>query len=168
MKIILSRHFILDIQTISRLAACLKLQKPQCKTFRWKYIKNESQHFYLGVKEQKAIFPNGFCPGMHFSFAHRSREIKFVQTRKIFSAVTYLIYQDVFPKLTDNIAAQIPVRIYLLKANKRNARTRCEICSKLTIKTPERRQWRCSGVFIVTFEHISHLVLVFLLLTLSR
>ena len=28
--------------------------------------------------------------------------------------------------------------------------------------------WRCSGVFIVNFEHISHLVLVLLLLTLSR
>ena len=41
-----------------------------------------------------------------------------------------------------------------------------EICSKL-IKTPERRQWRRSGVFIVNFEQISHLVLVFLLLTLN-
>ena len=29
-------------------------------------------------------------------------------------------------------------------------------------------QWRRSGVFIVNFEHISHLVLVFLLLNLSR
>ena len=47
-------------------------------------------------------------------------------------------------------------------------RTRCEICSKLTIKLPERRHWRRSGVFIVNFEHISHLVLVFLLLTLNR
>ena len=28
-----------------------------------------------------------------------------------------------------------------------------KICSKLTIKTPERRQWRRSGVFIVDFEH---------------
>ena len=27
---------------------------------------------------------------------------------------------------------------------------------KLTIKTPERRQWRLSGVFIVNFEHISY------------
>ena len=27
--------------------------------------------------------------------------------------------------------------------------------------------WRRSGVFIVNFEHISHLVLVFLLLTLN-
>ena len=54
--------------------------------------------------------------------------------------------------------------IYLLKNNNRNTRTRCEICSKLTIKTSERR-W--PGVFIVNFEHISHLVMVFLLLTLN-
>ena len=32
----------------------------------------------------------------------------------------------------------------------------CEISSKLTIKTPKRRHWRRSGVFIVNFEHISH------------
>ena len=57
--------------------------------------------------------------------------------------------------------------IYLLKVNNRNTRTSSEICSKLTMKTPERRQWRCSGVFIINFEHISHLVLVFLLLTLN-
>ena len=57
---------------------------------------------------------------------------------------------------------------YMLKINNRNTRTTCEICSKLTIETPERRHWRRSGVFIVNFEHISHLVLRFLLLTLSR
>ena len=57
-----------------------------------------------------------------------------------------------------------PVGNYMFKVNNRNTRARCEICSKLTIKTPERRH----GVFIVNFEHISHLVLVFLLLTLSR
>ena len=34
---------------------------------------------------------------------------------------------------------------------------RCGICSKLTIKTPKRRKWRRFGVFIVNFEHISHL-----------
>ena len=57
---------------------------------------------------------------------------------------------------------------YLLKVNNRNARKKREICSKLTIKTPERCQWRRSGVFIVNFEHISHLFLVFLLLTLNK
>ena len=34
---------------------------------------------------------------------------------------------------------------------------RCEICSKLTIKPPKRRQWRRFGGFIVNFEHILHL-----------
>ena len=38
------------------------------------------------------------------------------------------------------------------------------MCSKLTIKAPERHQWRRSGVFIVNIEHISHPVPVFLLL----
>ena len=52
-----------------------------------------------------------------------------------------------------------PVGIYLLKVNNRNFKTSCEICSKLTIKM--------SGVFIVNFEHVSHLVLVSLLLTLN-
>ena len=36
------------------------------------------------------------------------------------------------------IAFLIPAGIYLLKVNKRNTRTRCEICSKLTIMIPER------------------------------
>ena len=36
-----------------------------------------------------------------------------------------------------------PVGIYLLKVNNRNTRTRCEICSKLTMKTPERRLAWC-------------------------
>ena len=60
-----------------------------------------------------------------------------------------------------------PAGIYLVKVNKRNTRTRCEICLKLTIKIPERRHWRRSGIFIVNSEHISHLVLVFLFLTLN-
>ena len=60
-----------------------------------------------------------------------------------------------------------PDGIYLLKVNNRNTRTRCEICLKLTIKIPQRHHWRRSGIFIVNFEYISHLVLVFLLLTLN-
>ena len=62
----------------------------------------------------------------------------------------------------------IPADNYMFKVNNRNTRTRCEICSKLTIKTPEGRHWRRSGVFSVNFEHILHLALVFLLLTLNR
>ena len=59
-----------------------------------------------------------------------------------------------------------PADIYMFKVKNKNTRARCEICSKLTIKTPERRRRRF-GVFIVNFEHISHLALVLLFLTLS-
>ena len=57
---------------------------------------------------------------------------------------------------------------YLLKVSNRNNRKKYRICSKLTIKTQQRRQWRRSGVIIVNFEHISHLFLVCLLLTLTK
>ena len=43
----------------------------------------------------------------------------------------------------------------------------CEICLKLTIKAPGKRHWRYSSIFVVNFEFISLLVLVFLLLTLN-
>ena len=69
-------------------------------------------------------------------------------------------------KLTSSVLATNPAGIYQLKVKNRSTKTRREICSKLTIKTPERRQWRRSGVFTVNFEHIYHLVPVFLLLIL--
>ena len=50
-----------------------------------------------------------------------------------------------------------PESNYLLKVNNRNTRERCEIYSKLIIKTLEQHQRRRSGIFIVNFEHISHL-----------
>ena len=56
----------------------------------------------------------------------------------------------------------------MFKVNDRKTRARCQVCSKLTVKTPERRQCDRSGVFIVNFEHISYFILVFLLLILSR
>ena len=65
----------------------------------------------------------------------------------------------------------LQVSNYFFKVNSRNTRTRCEICSKLTIKTPERRQWHQLhrfDVFIFNFEHISLSVVIFLLLTLSQ
>ena len=48
-----------------------------------------------------------------------------------------------------------PASNYMFKFNNRNSRTRCEICSKSTIKTPEWCHWRCSGVFIVNFEQVN-------------
>ena len=58
---------------------------------------------------------------------------------------------------------KFPAGSYMFKVNNRSTRKGCQICSKLTIKTTERRHWRSSAVIIVDFEYISHLVLVFLL-----
>ena len=48
----------------------------------------------------------------------------------------------------------------MFKVKNRNIRTRCEICSKLIIKTPEQHHWRriyftpCSTVSIANFEQV--------------
>ena len=52
-----------------------------------------------------------------------------------------------------------PVDTYLFKASNGNTRTMCEIYSKLTIN---------NGASIVNFEDISHIDLVFPLLTLNK
>ena len=53
---------------------------------------------------------------------------------------------------------------HLFKVNNRNTRKRCKICLKLTVKTPERCNWSCSGGLVDNFEYISQLFLVFLML----
>ena len=59
---------------------------------------------------------------------------------------------------------RISANIYLLKINDRKSRKSCEICSKLTIKTPERRQGRRFGVLLLTLNIFHTVFLVFLLL----
>ena len=49
----------------------------------------------------------------------------------------------------------------------RHTKKMCEMFSKLTIKTPERRQQR-SSVFIFNFKHISYIFLLYLLMTLNK
>ena len=49
----------------------------------------------------------------------------------------------------------IPARICMFKVNNENTKAICEICSKLTIKMPERRYWRLSAGFIANFEQKS-------------
>ena len=61
-----------------------------------------------------------------------------------------------------------PAHVYLFTVNNWNTRKICETRFKVANKTSERRQWLRSGVFIVNFEHILHLFLVLLLLTLNK
>ena len=56
----------------------------------------------------------------------------------------------------------------MLKASDANTRKRCAICSNLTIKTSGQHHGRHSGAFIINFEYISHLLLVFVLWTFIR
>ena len=62
---------------------------------------------------------------------------------------------------------KLPSQNLPFTVNNRNTRARCEICSNLAIKAPKRRNWRGSGDFIFNFDHISHLVLVFVFLPLN-
>ena len=54
-----------------------------------------------------------------------------------------------------------PAVNYMFKVISTDTGTRCEMCSKLTIKTWEKLKWGRSCVFIVNSKHISHFVLVF-------
>ena len=64
--------------------------------------------------------------------------------------------------------AQVLLSQRLLVQSQEQTRKIYESCSKLTIKTPERRQSRRSGVFIFNFEQILHIVLMFAMLTLNK
>ena len=63
-----------------------------------------------------------------------------------------------------------PAKNYLIKVNSRKARRSFEICSvhvRRVLVRHARSHRRRSGVFIFNFERISHIFLVFLLLTLN-
>ena len=81
------------------------------------------------------------------------------------SVLSLLMDLNIFFTCSDNSVPSDSIYsagIYLFKVNNRNSRTRCEICSKLNMFKYVRHHWRRSGVFIVNFEYISHLLQVFL------
>ena len=51
-----------------------------------------------------------------------------------------VVYKDARMYSTVSLGVNFTANIYLFKVNNRSTRKRCEICSKFTIKTPERRQ----------------------------
>ena len=55
--------------------------------------------------------------------------------------------------------------IFLFKVNNENTKT---MCKKFTIKTLERHHCCPSGASVVNFEKISHIVLLFPLLTFNK
>ena len=80
--------------------------------------------------------------------------------------ILYFLYKKILNSMTSK-SMNLPVKIYLFKVINGNTRKRRENCLKFnTQSTPDRCQWHRSYVFIVNFEHILQLLLVFLLLTL--
>ena len=71
----------------------------------------------------------------------RSQERNIIVERLITVIVDDCTSLNSLSNLFSRANGEDPAGIYLLKVNNRNTRTRCEICSKLTIKKPERRQW---------------------------
>ena len=61
-----------------------------------------------------------------------------------------------------------PAGIYLLKVNEGHSKTMSKTYLKLTIKTEERHYLGHSAIFIVKFERILHIALVYPFLTLNK
>ena len=49
-----------------------------------------------------------------------------------------------------------PDNVYFSKSTIETLERGVKICSKLTIKTPDRLHWRRPDIYIVNFEHISY------------
>ena len=88
--------------------------------------------------------------------------IRCYNIRCSYPSYQWLLLSDIYLKHC------ITTGIYLFKVKNGITKTTCEICSKLTIKPPEwRHQWLRSGAFLVNYEQLSQIVLVFTLLGLS-
>ena len=88
------------------------------------------------------------------SMRHRQRQrqvffMQWSQYRVIWQTGTSHLTLVLFWRRGKCFISTLPAGIYLLKINNRNTRARCEICSKLTIKTPERCQWLVFLVFLL-------------------
>ena len=133
---------------------------------RHQYPANEPSHLnYSSAKKQidKISIKNksvSIVGNKNINSASRNQDfVRHIKERN-FSNIS----NDLFPAPSKTF----PANIYLFKVDNRNSRKRCEICSKVTIKAPELHHWRRFDVFVVNFEHSSHLFLEFLLLNLNK
>ena len=126
------------IQALTRLPKQLPLKASHC-------VKSvQIRRFFWSVSSSIRIEYGDLNTDIHEVNLRIQSEYRKIQTRK--NSVFGLPY---------------PANNYFFKVNNRSTRKRCEICPKLTIKTPLRRQWRRSSVFIFNLERISHLLLLF-------
>ena len=95
----------------------------------------------MAITMIKSIFESCSCEILRlFSFT-----AKLIQILKQVGSLLGLISRSALQKQNkqgfDTAGLMLfPASIYLFKVNNKNARKRCEICSKITTKTLERRQ----------------------------
>ena len=106
------------------------------------------------------IFPSGF----NFkSFLKASSIFKFLSVFKskvLFTKRRGIKIASISLTLSQSCSCFFPVGISMFKVNNESNRTLCEICSKLTKKTPEWHQ-SGSGVFMLTLNRFHTLISCF-------
>ena len=115
---------------------------------------NEDYDYYVNCKYRKRNY--GLFTADQVSFEKLSKTI----TKYVLSRFFSLVF-EFEPCL--KVISTFTAGIYLVKVNNGNIRTMYEIYTKLT-KTPKRRS---SAAFTFNFEQISHITLVFSVLTLN-
>ena len=98
---------------------------------RWLSLLKQTMTQQITLKYVWHIFSRSFA----FNFMIR---FTFMVIPRLIASF-YILIQIETSLINNKINSKAPVGIYLLKVNNKNTRTRCEICSKLTIKIPERR-----------------------------
>ena len=98
------------------------------------------------------------------NFTHLSTVFMFSCRNILHNPISFIVKFNTYLKCLYSQLQKFPPNIILFKVNHWNTRKRSELCSKLSIKTTERRPWYHAVVFIVKSKHISRLVLLFLLL----
>ena len=102
-----------------------------------------------------------FRKKLHYDMVHqKSKGVIWVENIPNYMAVLYKVAREqlgwrsrfeIYYGRISNVVSRLnlehnPAGNYMFNVNNRNTRTRSEICSKLTIKIPEQRQWCLSAI----------------------
>ena len=111
------------------------------ETLKTKYMEIQSDiKFIKSYKVDRLIptFTNINLSIKSNSYKLKQRIVRIAMKKEISTMKKKVQKRDI-RKISSQLKQILPTGIYLFKVNNKNTRTRCEICSKLTIKTPERR-----------------------------
>ena len=106
------------------------------------YVRKQLERAKLDAKTSEVTF-------ILSEFECKVKFWKFIRTPP--GSFKYCLKENVCASLLSHFVL-ISASIYLFQVNTRCTKEVCEICSKLTIKTPERCQWCRSDVFIVNLN----------------